>query len=104
MSQTRERLSPLELLAEEVVCRATSASVVGGVASASVMGGALSAARGAGEAAAAAVTGVSKKTFHIKQMLPCTSANVVYCIRCTHCGLLSIGDTKRRLGECFAEH
>eukprot|EP00061_Rhincodon_typus_P004405 g22492.t1 len=37
-------------------------------------------------------------------MFTCTSANVVYCIRCSHCGLLYIGETKRRLGNHFVEH
>eukprot|EP00061_Rhincodon_typus_P002221 g16932.t1 len=34
----------------------------------------------------------------------CTSANVVYCIRCSRCGSLYIGETKRRLGDRFVEH
>eukprot|EP00061_Rhincodon_typus_P003906 g21269.t1 len=37
-------------------------------------------------------------------MFTCTSANVVYCIRCSRCGLLYIGEIKRRLGDCFVEH
>eukprot|EP00061_Rhincodon_typus_P001176 g13950.t1 len=37
-------------------------------------------------------------------MLTCTSANVVYCIRWSRGGLLYIGETKRRLGDRFAEH
>eukprot|EP00061_Rhincodon_typus_P000287 g11170.t1 len=37
-------------------------------------------------------------------MFTCTSANVVYCVRCSRCGLLYIGETKRRLGDRFAEH
>eukprot|EP00061_Rhincodon_typus_P004712 g23256.t1 len=45
-----------------------------------------------------------KKIFHIKQMFTCTSGNVVYCIRCSRYGLLYIGETKRRLGDCFVEH
>eukprot|EP00061_Rhincodon_typus_P011242 g36121.t1 len=45
-----------------------------------------------------------KKTFHIRQMFTCTPANVVYCIRCSRCGLLYVGETKRRLGHCFVEH
>eukprot|EP00061_Rhincodon_typus_P004682 g23178.t1 len=45
-----------------------------------------------------------KKIFHIKQMFTCTSANVVYCIRCFQCGLLYIGETKRTLGDRFVEH
>eukprot|EP00061_Rhincodon_typus_P000498 g11902.t1 len=34
-------------------------------------------------------------------MFTCTSASVVYCIRC---GLLYIGETKQRLGDRFVEH
>eukprot|EP00061_Rhincodon_typus_P000649 g12317.t1 len=37
-------------------------------------------------------------------MFTCTSANVVYCISCSRCGLLYIGETKLRLGDCFVEH
>eukprot|EP00061_Rhincodon_typus_P000637 g12277.t1 len=37
-------------------------------------------------------------------MFTCTSANVVYCIRCSRCGLLYIGETKRRLGDRFVEN
>eukprot|EP00061_Rhincodon_typus_P004428 g22541.t1 len=32
------------------------------------------------------------------------SANVVYCICCSRCGLLYISETKRRLGDHFVEH
>eukprot|EP00061_Rhincodon_typus_P002355 g17314.t1 len=45
-----------------------------------------------------------QKTFDVKQMFTCTSANVVYCVRCARCGLLYIGETKQRLGGHFAEH
>ncbi|XP_059504218.1 uncharacterized protein LOC125456532 [Stegostoma tigrinum] len=45
-----------------------------------------------------------KMTFHSKQRFTCTSANVVYCIHCTRCGFLYIGETKRRLGDRFADH
>eukprot|EP00061_Rhincodon_typus_P006843 g27899.t1 len=44
------------------------------------------------------------KTFHIKQMFTCTSTNVAYCIRCSRCGLLYIGETRWRLGDRFVEH
>eukprot|EP00061_Rhincodon_typus_P000159 g10724.t1 len=37
-------------------------------------------------------------------MFTCISANVVYYIRCSRCGLLYIGETKRRLRDCFVEH
>ena len=34
----------------------------------------------------------------------CTSANVIYCITCTLCTKLYIGETGRRLGDRFREH
>eukprot|EP00061_Rhincodon_typus_P009066 g32249.t1 len=37
-------------------------------------------------------------------MFTCTSANVIYCVRCSRCGLLYIGETKWRLGDHFVEH
>eukprot|EP00061_Rhincodon_typus_P002589 g17960.t1 len=37
-------------------------------------------------------------------MFTCTSVNVVYCIHCSRCGLLYIGETKRRLRDCFVDH
>eukprot|EP00061_Rhincodon_typus_P001958 g16256.t1 len=37
-------------------------------------------------------------------MFTCTSANVVHCICCSQSGLLYIGETKQRLGDCFEEH
>eukprot|EP00061_Rhincodon_typus_P000517 g11949.t1 len=37
-------------------------------------------------------------------MFTCTSANVVYCIRCSRCGLLYISETKRKLGDRFVEY
>eukprot|EP00061_Rhincodon_typus_P012108 g37619.t1 len=46
----------------------------------------------------------TEQTFHIRQGFTCTSANAVYCIHCSRCGLLYIGETKGRLGERFMEH
>eukprot|EP00061_Rhincodon_typus_P001066 g13618.t1 len=46
----------------------------------------------------------TKKTFRIRQRFTCTSANVVYCIRSSQCGLLYIGEANRRLGDRFVEH
>eukprot|EP00061_Rhincodon_typus_P001722 g15569.t1 len=46
----------------------------------------------------------SKNTFHLKQMFTFTSANVVYCMRCSPCGRLYNGEINRRLGDRFAEH
>eukprot|EP00061_Rhincodon_typus_P000454 g11777.t1 len=37
-------------------------------------------------------------------MFTCTSANAVYYIRCSRCGLLYIGEAKRRRGDRFVEH
>eukprot|EP00061_Rhincodon_typus_P017669 g46463.t1 len=37
-------------------------------------------------------------------MCTCTFANEVYCICCSLCGLLYIGETKRKLGDRFVEH
>ena len=34
----------------------------------------------------------------------CTSANVIFCITCTLCKKLYIGETGRRLGDRFREH
>ena len=41
-----------------------------------------------------------KNTYHFT----CTSANVTYCITCTLCKKLYIGETGRRLGDPFREH
>eukprot|EP00061_Rhincodon_typus_P002609 g18002.t1 len=43
-----------------------------------------------------------KKIFHIKQMFTCTSANVVYCIRCAQCGLLDIEGLETALWSTYA--
>eukprot|EP00061_Rhincodon_typus_P000407 g11614.t1 len=37
-------------------------------------------------------------------MFTCTSANLVYCILCSRCGLLYIGEFKLRFGDHFVEH
>eukprot|EP00061_Rhincodon_typus_P007636 g29524.t1 len=37
-------------------------------------------------------------------MFTYTSANMVYCIRCSQCGLLYNRETKQRLGDRFVEH
>eukprot|EP00061_Rhincodon_typus_P000325 g11318.t1 len=37
-------------------------------------------------------------------MFTCTSVNVAYHICCSRCGLVYIGETMRRLGDCFVEH
>ena len=40
----------------------------------------------------------------ITDRFTCTSANVIYCITCTLCNKLYIGETGRRLGDRFREH
>ena len=45
-----------------------------------------------------------KQTVKITDRFTCTSANVIYCITCTLCKKLYIGETGRRLGDRFREH
>jgi len=50
-----------------------------------------------------AITG-PKSTWTITSSATCTTKNIVYCITCTKCGKLYIGETKRMLRERFREH
>ena len=45
-----------------------------------------------------------KRSVKISDRFTCTSANVIYCITCTLCNKLYIGETGRRLGDRFREH
>ena len=45
-----------------------------------------------------------KRSVKITDRFTCTSANVIYCITCTLCKTLYIGETGRRLGDRFREH
>ena len=45
-----------------------------------------------------------KNSTQISDHFDCTSRNVIYCIRCTACNQLYIGETGRRLGDRFREH
>ena len=45
-----------------------------------------------------------KRSIKITDHFTCTSANVIYCITCTLCKKLYIGETWRRLGDRFREH
>ena len=45
-----------------------------------------------------------KRSVKITDRFTCTSANVIYCITCTLCKKLYIGETGRRLGDRFREH
>ena len=45
-----------------------------------------------------------KRSIKITDHFTCTSANVIYCITCTYCNKLYIGETVRRIGDRFREH
>ena len=45
-----------------------------------------------------------KRSVKITDRFTCTSANVIYCITCTLCKKLYIGEAGRRLGNRFREH
>ena len=45
-----------------------------------------------------------KRSVKINDRFTCTSANVIYCITCTLCNKLYIGETGKRLGDRFCEH
>ena len=49
------------------------------------------------------VTG-PKRSIKITDRFTCISANVIYCIKCTLCKKIYIGETGRRIGDCFREH
>ena len=45
-----------------------------------------------------------ERSIKITDHFTCTSANVIYCITCTFCKKLYIGETGRPQGERFREH
>ena len=45
-----------------------------------------------------------KRSIKITDHFTCTSTNAIYCITCTLCKKLYIGETGRRLGDRFREH
>ena len=45
-----------------------------------------------------------RRSVKITDRFTCTSANVIYCITCTLCNKLYIGETGRRLRDRFLEH
>ena len=49
-------------------------------------------------------TTATKRSIKITDHFTCTSANVIYCITCTYCKKIYIGETGRRLGDRFREH
>ena len=50
------------------------------------------------------MSGPTKRSINISDHFTCTSANVIYCISCTLCKKLHIGETGRRLGDRSREH
>ena len=46
----------------------------------------------------------AKRSIKITDHFTCTCANVIYCITCTYCNKLRIGETGRRLGDRFRKH
>ena len=49
------------------------------------------------------VTG-PKSTINITDHFDCTTSNIIYCIQCSHCNQLYIGETGRRLGDRIRDH
>ena len=45
-----------------------------------------------------------KRSIKITGHFTCATAYVIYCITCTYCNKLYIGETGRRLGDRFREH
>lgn len=45
-----------------------------------------------------------KSSWTVRSSYTCTTRNLIYCITCTSCGKLYIGETKRMLAERFREH
>ena len=45
-----------------------------------------------------------KRSIKITDRFTCTSANVIYCITCTLCKKIYIGETGRRLDDRFRKH
>ena len=50
------------------------------------------------------ITTGPKRSIRITDRFTCTFANVIYCITCTLCKKMYIGETVRRLGHRFREH
>ena len=45
-----------------------------------------------------------ERSITITDRFKCTSANVIYCLTCTYCKKLYIGETRRRSGDWLREH
>ena len=49
-------------------------------------------------------TSAPKSTYNIQHNFTCTSTHLIYCISCSRCGMLYIGETGRQLRTSFGEH
>ena len=50
------------------------------------------------------IVSAPKSDFHIKRHFTCASSHLIYCISCSRCGMLYIGETGRCLRTRFGEH
>ena len=50
------------------------------------------------------ISGPKSINFVIRHNFTCTSSNIIYCISCSECCKLYIGETGRRLSDRFSEH
>ena len=50
------------------------------------------------------VVSALKSTYNIQHNFTCTSTHLIYCISCSRCGMLYIGETGRQLRTSFGEH
>ena len=50
------------------------------------------------------VISAPKFTYNIKHNFTCTSTHLIYCISCSRCGMLYMGETGRQLSTRFGEH
>ncbi len=50
------------------------------------------------------VISAPKFTYNIKHNITCTSTHLIYCIPCSRCGMLYIGETGRQLRTRVGEH
>ncbi len=50
------------------------------------------------------VISAPKSAYNIQHNFTCTSTHLIYCISCSRCGMLYIGETGRQLRTRFGEH
>ena len=50
------------------------------------------------------IVSAPKSEYHLKHHFTCASSHLIYCISCSRCGMLYIGETGRCLRTRFGEH